>query len=276
MLSTRIAVPIAAAQPIGVRAITPSKIITYPSQLGSAPVRITASPRRRLGLLPRERARGPRSASCLHRPANRRARGIPQRPRATASMCLIALEQLPHGVSLGALGDEQVAAVYAAARLQDFGVVRVAGGEIREQRQKPRALHVGLERAGRPPADPGQPEEGPRRADPVAHGAQHLLLTCGAGTVVLAGRARVLAHARVAERPGSVQLDLTSPEGEPLPEVVEGRRADPGLVVDSYPAQGVDQLGEVLEVDLDQVVDLEPVAQEGLDGLDRERRPTER
>ena len=38
------AAPIAAAKPIGVRPRTPSTIIAQPSHLGSAPVRITASP----------------------------------------------------------------------------------------------------------------------------------------------------------------------------------------------------------------------------------------
>ena len=42
------------------------------------------------------------------------------------------------------------------------------------------------------------------------------------------------------------------------------------------PPERVDELGEVLEVDLDEVVDLEPVAEEGLDGLDRERGAAER
>ena len=62
----------------------------------------------------------------------------------------------------------------------------------------------------------------------------------------------------------------------PLPEVVERRRADARLRLDRDPAERVDELREVLEVDLDEVVDLEPVAEERLDGLDRQRRAAER
>ena len=92
--------------------------------------------------------------------------------------------------------------------------------------------------------------------------AQHLLLARGPVEVVLGRRAGVLAHAGEAERLAAVELVLALLEVEAAPEVVERRRADPALVVDGDPAERVDELGEVLEVDLDQVVDLEAVAEE--------------
>ena len=68
------------------------------------------------------------------------------------------------------------------------------------RRHQRRALHVGLERLGRLPADPRQAEERARRLGLGADRPQHLLLARGAGAVVLRRRARVLADARVAER----------------------------------------------------------------------------
>ena len=74
---------------------------------------------------------------------------------------------------------------------------------------------------------------------PIA--AQHLLLARGAVAVVLVRRARVLADARVAERALAVEVVLALAEVEALPEVVEGRRADPRLVVDRDAAERVDE-----------------------------------
>ena len=60
------------------------------------------------------------------------------------------------------VGDEQVAAV-AAGGLEHLGVARVAGRHVGEQHHQLEAVHVGLERARRVPAHPGQPEERARR-----------------------------------------------------------------------------------------------------------------
>src|SRR3954454_9700111 len=56
----------------------------------------------------------------------------------------------------------------------------------------------------------------------------------------------------------------------------EAIRMDAAAQVHGHPAERVDQLREVLEVDLDDVVDLQPVAHELLDGLSGEPRAAER
>ncbi len=154
-------------------------------------------------------------------------------------------------------------------------LVVAAGCEVREQRHQLGALHVGLEGARRPPAHERQPEERARRNHAVLDRRQHLLLALGALDVGLVRRARVLPDPREAERLLAVEVLLALPEAKALPEVVERRRADPVLHLHVDAPEGVDQLGEVLEVHLDQVVDLDAVAHEALDGPDHQRRPAE-
>jgi len=94
--------------------------------------------------------------------------------------------------------------------------------------------------------------------------------------VVLGRVAGVVPHAREPERALAVQVVLALAEVDPAREVAERRRADLAPDVHVHAAQGVDQLGEVLEVDLDHVVDAQPVAEEVLDGLDHERGAADR
>src|SRR5215218_4307507 len=190
----------------------------------------------------------------------------------------LAVLQLLDGVATGARGHHQAASGPAgqARRLQHHRLACPAGGQIREHGQEAGAVHVAPDRLGRPPAHERQPEEGRGRDQLVADAVEYLLLARGAIEVILVWGAGVLAHAGVAERLRPVQVLLALGKAEALPEVVKRRRADLRLVVHGYASEGVDQLREVLEVDLDDVVDLQIVAHEALDRLDHERRSPDR
>ena len=129
---------------------------------------------------------------------------------------------------------------------------------------------------GRVPADPRQADEralgeqgaaDPARAPPAGawrgRGRTPRLRSRSCAPARSRGRARRRASARRRE---VVALVV----------VVEGRRADERLVVDRDAAERIDQGGEVGEVDLDDVVYLEAVAEEALDRLDRQPGPSER
>ena len=105
----------------------------------------------------------------------------------------------------------------AAGGLEHLGLVGVAGGHVGEQGHQRRALHVGLERLGRLPADPGA--AGRRCSGEVAgvaDRAQHLLLARGAVAVVLA-RARTGSCARARSRAPACRSARSRPCGSVSP-----------------------------------------------------------
>ena len=137
-----------------------------------------------------------------------------------------------------------------------------------------RAAQVGADRPRRMPGDPGQAEE---RAPATAPARVMRGSTCcwrsAAVDVVLARVAHVLADARERRAPACRSGDA-SPFGraEHVAVVERVARHDAALQRHVDAAQRVDELREVVEVDLDQVVDLQAVAEVPLDRLDRQRR----
>src|SRR5215213_2212189 len=118
--------------------------------------------------------------------------------RSDAGVGLVALDELPYGIRLRAVGDEQVAAA-AARGLEHVGLVGRARRHVREEHHQLEAVHVGPQRPWGVPADPRQPQEGARRLHLRADRTQHLLLACRTVAVVLGGSAAVLPDTGIAE-----------------------------------------------------------------------------
>ena len=146
----------------------------------------------------------------------------------------------------------------------------LSGGQVRRQR---------LDEAG---ADERQLHEGAEGDELVGHRLDDGLLALAAREVVLGRVEPVLPHARVDQRPLAVHRlrPLLEPPAGPLLAARLGRVGAVEAVgedrlrhVDLDPAERVDHLSEVVEVDEDDVV--RPQARERGDGLHRERRPAE-
>ena len=122
----------------------------------------------------------------------------------------------------------------------------------------------------------GQPDEGARRLHLRPDRGQHLLLARGAVAVVLAGRAAVLPHTRVAERPAAVQVDLALPEVRPFQKLSNGGEQMRVLLSTVIPPSALIKSGNFLKSTSITWFISSPLPEERLDRLDRQRGAAER
>src|SRR5439155_1382566 len=122
--------------------------------------------------------------------------------------------ELAHRLRVVGVGDLKAAVGVDSREAEHLRLAAAPGQEVGEERREARAAHVRTQRARRLPGDERETDEGARpvewRDDARPHRREHLLLASGAGSIVLARVAAVLAHARELERrpPGEVVLAL--------------------------------------------------------------------